>query len=48
MHWIYPSIGAALFGFGMAGSSDAILTYVIDSYRDVSRPKVEIISHELS
>lgn len=35
MHWIYPSIGGALFGFGLGSISDAALTLVIDSYRDV-------------
>ena len=35
MHWIWPSIGGALFGFGLGSISDAALTLVIDSYRDV-------------
>lgn len=35
MHWIYPSVGGALFGFGLGSISDAALTLVIDSYRDV-------------
>jgi hypothetical protein len=38
MHWIWPSIGGALFGFGLGSISDAALTLVIDSYRDVSTP----------
>ncbi|PYH46926.1 putative MFS transporter [Aspergillus saccharolyticus JOP 1030-1] len=32
MHWIYPSIGGALFGFGLGSISDACLTLVIDSH----------------
>lgn len=35
MHWIYPSIGGAFFGFGLGSISNATLTLVIDSYRDV-------------
>lgn len=35
MHWIYPSIGGAFFGFGLGSIGDATLTLVIDSYRDV-------------
>ena len=35
MHWIFPSIGGALFGFGLGSISDAVLTIVIDSYREV-------------
>jgi hypothetical protein len=38
MHWIYPSVGGALFGFGLGSIGDASLTLVIDSYRDVSTP----------
>lgn len=36
MHWIYPSIGSAIFGFGLGSISDVALTLVIDSYRAVS------------
>lgn len=36
MHWIYPSIGGALFGFGLGSFGDTVLTYVIDSYRLVT------------
>ncbi|KAL6230959.1 hypothetical protein BDW75DRAFT_234008 [Aspergillus navahoensis] len=36
MHWIWPSIGGALFGFGLGSISDAALTLVIDSYRDIT------------
>jgi hypothetical protein len=36
LHWIWPSIAGALFGFGLGSISDAALTLVIDSYRDVS------------
>lgn len=35
MHWIYPSIGGVFFGFGLGSISDAALTLVIDSYREV-------------
>ncbi|OKP00428.1 hypothetical protein PENSUB_7885 [Penicillium subrubescens] len=36
MHWIYPSIGGAFFGFGLGSIGDATLTLVIDSYRDIT------------
>ncbi|KAJ5096013.1 hypothetical protein NUU61_005369 [Penicillium alfredii] len=36
MHWIYPSIGGALFGFGLGSISDSALTLVIDSYREIT------------
>ena len=36
MHWILPSIAGALFGFGLGSIGDASLTFVIDSYREVS------------
>lgn len=35
MHWIYPSVGGALFGFGLGSIGDASLTLVIDSYHNV-------------
>lgn len=35
MHWIYPSIAGVFFGFGLGSISDAALTLVIDSYREV-------------
>lgn len=36
MHWIYPSVGGALFGFGLGAFGDTVLTYVIDSYRNIT------------
>ncbi|KAJ5090617.1 MFS general substrate transporter [Penicillium argentinense] len=36
MHWIYPSVAGALFGFGLGSIGDAALTLVIDSYRDIT------------
>lgn len=36
MHWIYPSVGGALFGFGLGSIGDAVLTLVIDSYPEVN------------
>ncbi|KAL4892733.1 synaptic vesicle transporter [Aspergillus ambiguus] len=36
MHWILPSIGGALFGFGLGSISDACLTLVIDSYVEIT------------
>ena len=51
MHWIYPSIGGAFFGFGLGAISDEALTLVIDCYAGVStlsfgirRPANAIIS----
>jgi hypothetical protein len=38
MHWIWPSIGGALFGFGLGSIGDAVLTLVIDSYVEVRCP----------
>ncbi|OOQ84836.1 MFS transporter [Penicillium brasilianum] len=36
MHWIYPSVAGAFFGFGLGSIGDASLTLVIDSYRDIT------------
>ncbi|KAF4151313.1 hypothetical protein CNMCM6936_007647 [Aspergillus lentulus] len=36
LHWIWPSIAGALFGFGLGSIGDAALTLVIDSYRDIT------------
>ncbi|KAF7592548.1 hypothetical protein BBP40_012772 [Aspergillus hancockii] len=36
MHWILPSIGGALFAFGLGSISDACLTLVIDSYMEIT------------
>ncbi|KAJ5480752.1 hypothetical protein N7539_006646, partial [Penicillium diatomitis] len=36
MHWIYPSVGGALFAFGLGSIGDATLTLVIDSYREIT------------
>jgi len=36
MHWIYPSVGGALFAFGLGSIGDASFTLIIDSYREVS------------
>ncbi|KAF5004857.1 hypothetical protein FDECE_8639 [Fusarium decemcellulare] len=36
MHWIYPSIGSAIFGFGLGGLSDVALCVLIDSYQAVT------------
>ncbi|KAF4440754.1 putative HOL1-like protein [Fusarium austroafricanum] len=35
-HWIYPSIGGAFFGFGMASMIDISCTVVIDVYQSAS------------
>lgn len=36
MHWIYPSIGGALYAFGMGSVGEVAFTLLVDSYRDVS------------
>ncbi|KAM5354660.1 hypothetical protein ACJ41O_001307 [Fusarium nematophilum] len=36
MHWIYPSIGSGIFGFGLGGVSDVALVVLIDSYQAVT------------
>ncbi|KAJ4229790.1 hypothetical protein NW757_014009 [Fusarium falciforme] len=36
MHWIYPSVGSALFGFGIGGLGDVALCVLIDSYQAVT------------
>lgn len=36
MHWIWPSIGGALFGFGLGAIGDAALTLIIDAYRGIT------------
>ncbi|EWG42656.1 hypothetical protein FVEG_15476 [Fusarium verticillioides 7600] len=35
-HWIYPSIGGAMFGFGMASMIDISCTIVIDIYQTLT------------
>lgn len=35
LHWIYPSIGGALFGFGFSAMGDITFTMVIDIYYEV-------------
>ncbi|KAH7043919.1 major facilitator superfamily domain-containing protein [Macrophomina phaseolina] len=36
MHWIYPSVGGALFAFGLGAIGDAAFTLVIDAYRPLT------------
>ncbi|KAJ5368092.1 major facilitator superfamily domain-containing protein [Penicillium cataractarum] len=36
MHWIWPSIGSAVFGFGLGAISDVALCAVQDSYQAVT------------
>lgn len=36
MHWIYPSIGRVIFGFGNSAVTDTFFTIVIDAFPDVS------------
>ncbi|KAJ3531288.1 hypothetical protein NM208_g8946 [Fusarium decemcellulare] len=36
LHWIYPSIGGALFSFGMGSMMDVSCTIVIDTYQSVT------------
>ncbi|RSL44768.1 hypothetical protein CEP54_014554 [Fusarium duplospermum] len=36
MHWIFPSIGSAIFGFGIGGLGDVALCVLIDSYQAVT------------
>ncbi|KAH6954249.1 major facilitator superfamily domain-containing protein [Fusarium avenaceum] len=36
MHWIYPSVGSAIFGFGLGGLSDVALCVTIDSYEAIT------------
>ncbi|KAH0436662.1 major facilitator superfamily transporter [Colletotrichum camelliae] len=33
MHWVYPSIGGALFAFGLSSMMDVSFTIVIDTYK---------------
>ncbi|KAF5568688.1 hypothetical protein FNAPI_61 [Fusarium napiforme] len=35
-HWIYPSIGGAMFGFGMASMIDISCTIIIDIYQSLT------------
>lgn len=35
-HWIIVSVGGAFFGYGLGSISDASLTLVIDSYREIT------------
>lgn len=36
LHWIWPTIGTGIFAFGLGSISDAALTLVIDSYREIT------------
>lgn len=36
MHWVYPSIGGAILGFGFGSNLDLSITVLVDSYQDVS------------
>ncbi|KIW45113.1 uncharacterized protein PV06_03527 [Exophiala oligosperma] len=36
LHWIYPSIGGALFGFGFSAMGDITFTMVIDIYYELT------------
>ncbi|KAI2708476.1 hypothetical protein CBS147332_6537 [Penicillium roqueforti] len=36
MHWIWPNIAGAFFGFGLGSISDAALVLVMDSYREIT------------
>ncbi|KAF3008207.1 hypothetical protein E8E14_008886 [Neopestalotiopsis sp. 37M] len=36
MHWIYPSIGGALFAFGFGSTGAIAFTLLIDTYRDLT------------
>ncbi|KAK6200852.1 hypothetical protein LQW54_009435 [Pestalotiopsis sp. IQ-011] len=36
MHWIYPSIGGALFAFGFGSTGTVAFTLLIDSYRELT------------
>ncbi|WYZ36304.1 hypothetical protein EsH8_XII_000054 [Colletotrichum jinshuiense] len=36
MHWIYPSIGSAMFSFSMGAIMDICFTVVIDTYTDMT------------
>lgn len=35
MHWILPSVGGALFAFGMGAMGDITFTFTVDTYREV-------------
>ncbi|KAI0177118.1 major facilitator superfamily domain-containing protein [Pestalotiopsis sp. NC0098] len=35
LHWIYPSIGCALFGFGLGASGDICFTMILDAYPEL-------------
>ncbi|EFQ27303.1 major facilitator superfamily transporter [Colletotrichum graminicola] len=36
MHWIFPSIGGALFAFGLGANGDITFTLVIDTYKELT------------
>ncbi|CAI7613110.1 unnamed protein product [Penicillium palitans] len=36
MHWIWPNIAGAFFGFGLGSISDTALVLVMDSYREIT------------
>ncbi|KAJ5964319.1 uncharacterized protein N7479_004195 [Penicillium vulpinum] len=36
MHWIWPNVASAFFGFGLGSISDAALVLVMDSYTEIT------------
>ncbi|KAJ5498090.1 Major facilitator superfamily domain general substrate transporter [Penicillium expansum] len=36
MHWIWPNVAGAFFGFGLGSISDAALVLVMDSYKEIT------------
>ncbi|KAJ5400720.1 hypothetical protein N7465_011209 [Penicillium sp. CMV-2018d] len=36
MHWIWPNVAGAFFGFGLGSLSDTALVLVMDSYREIT------------
>lgn len=43
MPWIWPCLGSGLYGFSMAGLLPISLTFLIDSYSQVSRKKTQFL-----
>ncbi|KAH8199479.1 hypothetical protein TruAng_006355 [Truncatella angustata] len=45
-HWIYPSIGAGFFGFGMGASGDICFTMILDTYPELITSPIEKLVSE--
>ncbi|KAJ5412246.1 uncharacterized protein N7487_006605 [Penicillium crustosum] len=44
MHWIWPNVAGAFFGFGLGSISDTALVLVMDSYREITGDAFTVVA----